>query len=119
MVKSLVLRFQPCTAKVQLMLENVDCLDHGAFDPDRSLQKELAEQDGHPLGIVLVSANTICKLCKGELQIRSDRPSYPKIYSDDVGTVNGTHFRKYAKIVGKDAPSPSTMASTCLETIRK
>ena len=90
----------PTTAKVQLMLENVDFLDHGAFDPDRSLQKELAEQDGfegHPLGIVLVSANTICKLCKGELQVRSDRPSYPIIYSDDVGTVNGTHFRKYCQ----------------------
>ena len=47
--------------------------------------------DGHPLGIVLVSANTTCNLCKGALQLCSDQPSYPVIY------VSRTHFRKYCQ----------------------
>lgn len=34
-----------------------------------------------------MSVNTTCNLCKGALQVCSDRPSYPVIYSDDLGTV--------------------------------
>lgn len=90
----------PSTGEVQVLLENIKFLDHGTFDADSSLQKELIEQEGfegHPLGIVLVSAKTRCKLCQGELQVRSDRPSYPVIYTNNLGTISGTHFRKYCQ----------------------
>ena len=29
------------------------------------------------------------------LLVRADRPSFMTIYTDDMGTVHGTHFRKY------------------------
>ena len=87
-----------CSAKVKLLLENTQFLDEKAFDSDPILLKELSDQDGfegHPLGIVLISAKTSCGLCGGHLLVREDRPSFPTIYSEELGTVNGTHFRKH------------------------
>ena len=87
-----------CTEKVKLLLENIQFLDENASDSDTTLLKELIENDGfngHPLGLVLISPKEICAVCKAHLLVREDRPSYPMIYSDEMGTVNGTHFRKY------------------------
>ena len=87
----------PLTSEVQVLLEHIDFLDHSAFESDIVLQKELLDQEGfegHSLGVVF---NNICKVCQGELQVCSDRPSYPVIYNDELGTVSGTHFRKYCR----------------------
>jgi hypothetical protein len=50
---------------------------------------------GHPLGYVLISAREYCGVCREHLLVREDRPSFPIIYSNELGTFSGTHFRKY------------------------
>lgn len=90
----------PSSDKVKVLLENVKYLDEDAFDSDINLMKELIQQEGFkgkPLGIVLISANNKCRHCGGNLLLRADRPSFPVIYTDDIGTVSGTHFRKYCQ----------------------
>ena len=86
------------SGQIKILLENTQFLDEKAFDTDCSLLKELSDLegfDGHPLGIVLISPKSSCHLCGSHLLVRNDRPSFPIIYSDALGTVNGTHFRKY------------------------
>ena len=43
---------------------------------------------------MLISNNTICKLCDGKLLVRADRPSFLVGYTS-LGTVSITLFRKY------------------------
>lgn len=62
--------------------------------------KELLQMEGfqkQPLGVVLVSDRDKCGVCNGNLLIRADRPSFVVIYSEQLGTINGTHFRKYCQ----------------------
>ena len=90
----------PCSEKVKVFMENVEYLDGHAFDHDSDMLRELLQQEGfqgHLLGIVLISSNSTCGACGGQLLLRADRPSFPIIYSDKLGTVCGTHFRKYCK----------------------
>ena len=47
-----------------------------------------------PLGIVLVSEKKVCVLCKRELVIRKDRPSYITVYDIQIGPAPGMHFHK-------------------------
>ena len=84
--------------KVKTYLENLQYLDEDSLNTDHMLMKELMECEGflgHPIGVVLISSNCVCKLCNGKLIIRKDRPSFPTIYTEFFGTVNGTHFRKH------------------------
>lgn len=90
--------FKPPCDKVKLALENLKYLDADAFSADTSLLQEMIcikGFKGHPLGIVLISENDTCKVCGGALKVRSDRPSFPVIYTEELGSVEGTHFRKY------------------------
>jgi len=83
---------------VKVCMENVKCLDEDAFNDDESLTKELIALEGfqnHSIGIVLISQNNICKACNGKLLVRKDRPSFPVVYTDNLDTINGTHFQKY------------------------
>lgn len=97
--------FQHSTRKcastdVKLLLENVEFLDREAFATDTVLASELLSvkrPNGEPLGVVLISPNTICKLCGGTLLTRVDRPSRVTIYSETMGTVPATHFYKYCQ----------------------
>jgi len=57
-----------------------------------------------PLGIVLISSNRTCRLCDGNLLIRADRPSFPVVYTQEYGTINGTHFWKYYQNHGHGCP---------------
>lgn len=50
-----------------------------------------------PLGVVLISSNTTCLECGGKLLVRSDRPSSLTLYTDEMGTVLATQFRKYCQ----------------------
>ena len=89
----------PSSDKVKVLLENVKYLA-GAFDYDSHLIRELMQHEGfhsRALGIVLISGNNTCKFCGGNLLVRADRPSFPVVYSNDFGTVTGTHFRKYCQ----------------------
>lgn len=104
-----------CSEKVKVLLENAQFLDENAFDTDLTLLKELTNCegfDGHSLGIVLISAKEICGVCKEKLLVRADRSSFPVIYSDVLGTVNGTDFANIVVITGKDVHSLSSMAFT-------
>ena len=89
-----------CLEKVKIYIENVKYLDKDSLNDDNILMKELLEHEGfqgHPLGVILISSNDICKLCGGKLLIRKDRPSFPTVYTENFGSVSGTHFRKYCQ----------------------
>lgn len=86
---------------MKIYLEN---LDEDTLKSDHKLMKELMECDGfsgHPLGIVLLLSNVVCKLCNGQMVVRKDRLSFPVVYTECFGTVSGTHFRKYCQNNGK------------------
>ena len=36
-------------------------------------------------------------MCGGRLLVHADRPSFPVVYTEDMGTIPGTHFRKYCE----------------------
>ena len=89
-----------CMKKVKIYIENAIYLDKESLNDDNILMKELIEQEGfqgHLLGVVLISDNNVCKLCGGKLLVRKDRPSFPLVYTNNFGGVNGTHFRKYCQ----------------------
>jgi len=91
---------KPDSRKVQTLLENLALLEEESFAKDSELLTELHQftgYNGKPLGIVLISKNKKCLKCGGKLLVRGDRPSFPVVYNDDLGTVSGTHFRKYCE----------------------
>lgn len=90
------------TENVRLLVENLRYIDSKAFTTDKSLLHELYDQPctqqlDKPLGIVLISKNEACLMCGGKLLVRSDRPSFVTVYTDQMGTVPATHFRKYCQ----------------------
>ena len=90
----------PDSRKVQTFVENLASMEEDSFAKDEELLKELhqlAGYNGKPLGILLISKRQTCKKCGGKLLVRGDRPSFPVVYSEDIGTVSGTHFRKYCE----------------------
>ena len=95
---------KPTSEKVRVLVENTKLFDGGALKCDEELLKELIELegfDGKPLGIVLVSNNTACKLCGGRLLVRGDRPSFLTGYTTNLGTVPVTHFWKCCQKASK------------------
>lgn len=91
----------PSAEQVKVILESVKYIDEDAFATDHHLLVEFCSLKGFHghvvLGIVLISCNNTCKLCGGTLLVRSDRPSFPVVYSNDLGTTVATHFRKYCQ----------------------
>lgn len=89
---------KPVPESVRVLLENIEFLSKKAFDTDSQLLEEIIDQkgvQGHPIGIVLIPENKICMSCGGVLRIRSDRPTFLTLYTDDMGTVPATLFHKY------------------------
>ena len=80
------------------LIDNIEAFDREALKKDDRLLKELVEwkptSATKPLGIVLVSEKKVCVLCKRELVICKDRPSYITVYDIQVGPAPGTHFHK-------------------------
>lgn len=78
----------PDAEKVRVLLENMELLDQMAFTTDDDLKAELLTHKScirdKPLGVILISHNSTCKLCGGKLVVRSDRPSYITLYTDAV-----------------------------------
>lgn len=80
--------------KTRVLLDNVEFINDKLFVSDKDLTADLHSTKGlkgHPL-VVLVSPNSCCKPCQGDLIVRSDRPSFLVLYTDDMGTIPGTHF---------------------------
>lgn len=98
---------KPSTEMVRVLVENTQFLDSEAMKMDVDLLKELIEHkgfDGNPLGIVLLSSRSNCQLCGGNLLVRADRPSFLTGYTDSLGTIPMTHFRKYCNKAKKGCP---------------
>ena len=58
-----------------MLVENKEFLEQKAFNTNVDLLAELHTHKGtqhHPIGIVLISSNTSCRLCGGNLLVRSD-----------------------------------------------
>ena len=53
--------------------------------------------NGRALGVVLISSASVCKLCSGKLQVRSDRPSQVTLYTDEMSTFPAPHYHKYCQ----------------------
>lgn len=90
-------KHKPSPEKTKVLLENLEFLNEKAFGTDKELFSEFfdhKDNQGQRLGIVLISNNTICKSCGGKLRVRRDRPTHLTLYTDDMGTVPATHFRK-------------------------
>ena len=90
------------TAKdAQLCVENLIELDSGAFDNDIKLFSELCQWStlaNKALGCVLISKNTICKVCGNQLLLKA-RDSVRKIVIYDYvhGTYIGCHYIKFCR----------------------
>ena len=86
-------------ATVKLLMENLQVLNDQAFSTDLKLTKELLNADSkssvQPLGIVLLSDKSSCRLCGGTLLLRRDRPSKVTLYTEHLGTVPATHYHKF------------------------
>lgn len=80
-------------------VDNLQFLSEKAFATDFELAREihsstLSHGVRNPLGIVLISSNSTCKKCGGNLLTRGDRPSQVTVYTETYGTIVGTHYRK-------------------------
>lgn len=84
--------------KFKVLVENLQELDATAFATDKVLLQELMEMQsvkGKPLGLLLISSNQKCLICKSYLLLRKDRGAPVVIYDDINGSLPGTHFHKY------------------------
>lgn len=84
--------------KFKVLVENLQELDATAFATDKVLLQELMEKQsvkGKPLGLLLISSNQKCLICKSNLLLRKDRGAPVVIYDDINGSLPGTHFHKY------------------------
>lgn len=87
---------------IRVLVENLQFIDSKAFVTDEDLMHELCEKEWYqqikkPLGIVLISNKNACSLCGGKLLVRSDRPSFLTVYTEQMGTMPATQFRKYCQ----------------------
>ena len=86
---------------IQILMENLEEFDDGAFATDDELTREILAMPRHgtdtPQGIILISPHDNCALCGSKLSIRADRPSTVTIYDDHFGTLHATHFTKHCR----------------------
>lgn len=85
------------TEEAKILIENIQELDKAVFGNDTELVQELIkfQVNSKPLGVILISNNSKCVLCKSKLLLRKDRPSSVVIYDDIMGSLPGSHFHKY------------------------
>ena len=84
---------------VRVAVENLEVLNSAAFVTDQRLLKEIQAFSpptlgSFPLGIILISSHSQCRLCGGKLNVKDDRPSRVTVYTESFGTVTGTHYHK-------------------------
>jgi len=85
-------------SEIKVLMENLHELDAAAFATDESLLWELMQFQVpryKPLGLILISSNERCLLCKEKLILRKDRPAPVVIYDDQMGSIPGSHYHKY------------------------
>ncbi len=94
-------------------MKNLQVVSDKAFPTDKQLIYEIhalfpTSLCHSPLGIVLLSSCSRCRLCDGKLLIRSNRPSHTTLYTETSGTTIGTHFHKYCHNFAMGVVSGST-----------
>ena len=97
--------------KVRVLVENIHFLNTEAFATDKTLHDELklcSIDSKLPMGVVLISSNQTCGLCSGKLLVRSDRPSYMTLYSNEWEPSRQLIFANFVKTIAKAALSLST-----------
>ena len=87
---------------VRIAVENLQFINGKAFVADKELTHEIhgvfsSLTAPHPIGIVLISFNDKCRLCGSSLLVRNERASHITIYTEEYGTVVGTHYHKYCQ----------------------
>ena len=93
--------------KAKAFIENLKYVEPETFNSDSNLQQELHAFIGHkkqPLGIILLSPNNTCRICKSKLLVKADRSSRVTTYSDTFGTIESTHYRKVCKNFRSSCP---------------
>ena len=84
-------------SQVKTLVENIRFLNEATFATDKELLSELyacKTADSGPFGLILVSPKKMCGECGAQLLLRADRPSTLAVYTDSMGTVPATHYRK-------------------------
>ena len=84
-------------AQVKIFVENMQVLNQTAFQTDIELQKELytcKNTTAKPIGMVLVSSKKTCIECGANLLLKADRHSVLTVYTNSMGTVPASHYRK-------------------------
>ena len=90
---------------------------HGSWfiGPDEQLLSELhsfVSPKGVSLGIVLISPSRTCKLGGSSLMVKADWPSRVTVYTDTMGTTEGTHYHRFAR-----STSPNVHLLSIMNTI--
>ena len=87
--------------KAKTFIQNLQFLEPAAFTSHQQLALELQSFAGpsltKALGVVLISPRSNCKVCNSSLLVKADRPSKIVLYTDQFGTIQGTHYRKICK----------------------
>ena len=86
--------------KARTLFENLQYMEADSLHSNEQLLSELHSfvgPKGVSLGIVLISPSQTCKLCGSSLMVKADRPSRVTVYTDTIGTTEGTHYRKICK----------------------
>ena len=87
--------------KAKTFIQNLEFLEPTAFTSHQQLAIELQSFAEpllkKPLGVVLISSKSECKVCSSGLLVKADRPSKVVLYTDQFGTTQGTHYRKICK----------------------
>ena len=94
------------TEECRVFVENMVTLQEGVFDSDIKLTRELVKVNKadpkrpEKIGLVLVSPNLFCILCKAKLYVRADRSSLAVIYDHELGTMPTIHYTRYCRTKG-------------------
>lgn len=86
---------------MKIAVENLKIINEKAFATDEQLSRDIhalhnTPSNPHPLGIIHVSSRSYI-LCGGKLLIRNDRGSHVMVYTEQFGTVVGTHYHKFCQ----------------------
>lgn len=90
---------------IKIAVENLKMINNKVFSSDYELAKEIhglypnpvSSKLPSPLGIVLISSKSACRLCGDILLLRSDRPSNITAYTDSWGTAICTQYHKFCR----------------------
>lgn len=88
------------STKAKTFVQNLQFVEPDLFVFDHQLAVELQSFTSHlgkSLGLVLISNNNKCVLCGCGLLVKADRVGRVTIYTDEFGTIEGSHYRKICK----------------------